>query len=173
MSMAERLKRSGHKLKKRNSANYYLGIRLPDSDSGQIGFPDEEEKSGDGGDVCNEIPIRAHAHAQSERLGNVSTVCIESVPATTDQEDENEPRFALMPDDELDQIARLTTQQIIDQEHREQKKNGKPAEHPGAVLPAVPAEAFAEHAKAPPFVEDEASFTAERWQSDDEGQVSG
>jgi hypothetical protein len=76
-------------------------------------------------------------------------------------EDERAARFAPMPDLELDQIAHFTTQQIVDQEHRDQRKNGKPDEHPRDVLPPIPAEAFAEHAKTLPFVEDEESFTAE------------
>jgi replicative DNA helicase len=74
---------------------------------------------------------------------------------------DNEPRFEPMPDVELDQIARLTTHQIIDQEHRDRKKNGNPAEPLVEAIPQLPAEAFVEHAKALPFVEDEESFTAE------------
>jgi putative DNA primase/helicase len=138
MSMAERLKKSGLQHKEREDANYYLGIRLPESDSGQLGFPKDEQETGDHGDLYKELPTRARAHAQGQRLGNVSTISIESAPATTDPEPEPEVLFGLMPDDERDRFAPVTPSQLYSFEHEQRQPLPPPedeaAEH-DALLP--------------------------------------
>jgi phage/plasmid-associated DNA primase len=162
MSMAERLKRAGLDAKKRMDANYYLGIRLPDSESGQLGFEVDEEEHGDHGDVCKEMPTRAHAHAQSQESANVTTVSTgsttETAPPLTPHGDEQARLKA-----ELQHLEDIAATGKI--QHALPSLDNLP--------PPISAEAFIVHGRTSPELEDDTPYTTEQWHRDDEGYLIG